>query len=376
METLAYPHMTLAHNPQSDPAIASEELMVVLSNFLPNWCRTLSQPKLSSAGWVGLLAVGVASSSWVVGTAAIAQTNASGNSGVEFIERAMSGAEGNKSESSLKPLPNFQINNERPTSLADVANGATMGFLGGDGAFREDVRRPVSTTNGAPNVGPKAVQYGSVPQRLPGSGGYLRYGMRSPQVTQLQTQLRLLGYFQGQSDGYFGNSTLASVRAFQRDRGLAIDGVVGGNTRSALYSGAGSGGAPFTAPPRAVPQGVPRPVVNQQQQVISRPRPVSRPAPVYTSGSACGNYYTRVGHRKVSGSAYSGGCRIPCVGGKNQNVVALQNRLKTLGYFNFRSTGYYGPITRHAVIRFQRANGLRPDGIAGPRTKQALRLSI
>ncbi|MGD1851528.1 MAG: peptidoglycan-binding protein [Cyanophyceae cyanobacterium] len=375
METLAYPHMTLAHRPQSDLAIAPGDVTAALSTFLPNWLRALgTQPKLSSAGWVAFLALGVATSSWVIGAAAIAQTNVPGNSGVEFVERAMKGAEGNQSPSSLKPLPNFQISNERPKSLADMANGVTMGFLGGDGAFRDDVRRPVAN-NGAPNAGARAVEYGTATQALPGSGGYLRYGMRSPQVTQLQSQLRLLGYFQGQSDGYFGNTTFAAVRAFQRDRSLAIDGVVGGNTRSALYSGAGSGGAPFTAPPRSVPQGVPRPVVNQQR-VISRPRPVSRPAPVYTSGSPCRNYYTRIGHRKVSGSGSAGGCRIPCVGSKNQNVVALQNRLKTLGYFTFRSTGYYGPITHHAVIRFQRANGLRTDGIAGPRTKQALGLSF
>ena len=34
--------------------------------------------------------------------------------------------------------------------------------------------------------------------------------------------------------------------------------------------------------------------------------------------------------------------------------------------------GSYGPATRNALIRFQRAYGLQPDGKYGPRTAQAL----
>ena len=30
--------------------------------------------------------------------------------------------------------------------------------------------------------------------------------------------------------------------------------------------------------------------------------------------------------------------------------------------------GIYGPLTEEAVITFQRANGLTPDGIVGPKT--------
>ncbi|MGQ4646165.1 peptidoglycan-binding protein [Lyngbya aestuarii] len=59
------------------------------------------------------------------------------------------------------------------------------------------------------------------------------------------------------------------------------------------------------------------------------------------------------------------------------SVVSLQNALKRAGYFpgHVSSTGYYGPITRNAVIRFQRANGLRVDGVAGPQTRRALGIS-
>lgn len=55
-------------------------------------------------------------------------------------------------------------------------------------------------------------------------------------------------------------------------------------------------------------------------------------------------------------------------------VVALQDTLKTLGYFpsSVPSTGYYGEITTDAVMAFQADYGLAVDGVAGPNTLSAL----
>jgi hypothetical protein len=57
-------------------------------------------------------------------------------------------------------------------------------------------------------------------------------------------------------------------------------------------------------------------------------------------------------------------------------VRRLQTELARLGYFHHVVTGYYGTITTGAVRRFQRAAGLRPDGIWGPRSAAALALRI
>lgn len=56
-------------------------------------------------------------------------------------------------------------------------------------------------------------------------------------------------------------------------------------------------------------------------------------------------------------------------GSSGEAVQTLQLRLKALGYFSGTGTGYFGPVTRTAVIAFQRANGLSADGIAGPITR-------
>lgn len=53
-------------------------------------------------------------------------------------------------------------------------------------------------------------------------------------------------------------------------------------------------------------------------------------------------------------------------------VGTLQRGLNTLGYSAGAADGVYGSDTEAAVRRFQKANGLAADGIAGPATRKAL----
>ena len=54
------------------------------------------------------------------------------------------------------------------------------------------------------------------------------------------------------------------------------------------------------------------------------------------------------------------------------NVAALQAALRSLGYYGAAVDGVSGPLTRSAVLSFQRRRGLAVDGIAGPATRSAL----
>lgn len=54
------------------------------------------------------------------------------------------------------------------------------------------------------------------------------------------------------------------------------------------------------------------------------------------------------------------------------DVMAVQARLIRLGYDPGPLDGWYGPKTRAAVEAFQKAQGIRVDGITGPETKTAL----
>lgn len=59
-------------------------------------------------------------------------------------------------------------------------------------------------------------------------------------------------------------------------------------------------------------------------------------------------------------------------GDRGSDVTALQQRLAELGYFQGNATGYFGPVTKEAVMSFQQAKGLTPDGVVGTNTQTAL----
>jgi cellulose synthase/poly-beta-1,6-N-acetylglucosamine synthase-like glycosyltransferase/peptidoglycan hydrolase-like protein with peptidoglycan-binding domain len=64
------------------------------------------------------------------------------------------------------------------------------------------------------------------------------------------------------------------------------------------------------------------------------------------------------------------------VGGSDRGsdrVREIQRTLRRLGYAPGPVDGLFGPRTEHAVLGFQRAHALQPDGIVGPRTLRALR---
>lgn len=71
----------------------------------------------------------------------------------------------------------------------------------------------------------------------------VRQGSRSADVTCLETRLKELGYSLKGPDNYFGTTTTAAVKAYQRSQQLAVDGIVGPKTGAALGI-RGASGAP------------------------------------------------------------------------------------------------------------------------------------
>lgn len=68
----------------------------------------------------------------------------------------------------------------------------------------------------------------------------------------------------------------------------------------------------------------------------------------------------------ISGSF--GASALSKIGSRGTEVRNIQTRLKNWGYYTGAVDGIYGTATRNAVIKFQKANGLTADGIAGPKT--------
>jgi peptidoglycan hydrolase-like protein with peptidoglycan-binding domain len=142
---------------------------------------------------------------------------------------------------------------------------------------------------------------------------YLRLGSTGEQVGIMQNRLIALGYLSGSADRTFAETTEAAVIAFQKRNSIYADGVAGPTTLAKLYS---------------------------------------------SSAKKASSVAANIGSLK---KGMSGG-----------GVAALQQQLKNLGYYSGSVDGDFGDGTEAAVISFQVANNLTPDGIAGKSTLNAI----
>jgi peptidoglycan hydrolase-like protein with peptidoglycan-binding domain len=227
----------------------------------------------------------------------------------------------------------------------------------------------------------------------------LRLGNRGSAVTTLQRNLRRLGYFDGQATGYFGSVTRRAVIRFQQDNGLTANGTVGSTTRNAINvklaqlnnpGGVGGDSDPF---PGNLNQGDRGSRVRTLQANLRRlgyfsGRPTGYFGPVTKDAVArfqrnfglnatgvadsrtLSNIASAVADRNDGNN--TAGRRVLSIGSRGRDVTLVQQRLRDLGYFRRTPTGYYGAVTKDAVVRFQRDRGLTANGITNSRTWSAL----
>ncbi len=152
----------------------------------------------------------------------------------------------------------------------------------------------------------------------------LQSGDSGSKVTQLQNALKLLGFYTGGVDGKFGSGTKKAVMQFQRVNSLTVDGLAGTQTQKLLYSQVDSG--------------------------------VSGGSSSSGSSSSGSSGFTRTLRKGYTGA----------------DVIAVQQKLKELGFYSGSVDGVYGTGSTAAVKQFQQQNGLTADGLVGSRTYTAL----
>jgi peptidoglycan hydrolase-like protein with peptidoglycan-binding domain len=150
---------------------------------------------------------------------------------------------------------------------------------------------------------------------ITGAGAFgsrtLKKGSSGNDVTVLQNRLagslkKYAAALGGPADGLFGSKTEAAVKLFQADNGLQVDGIVGPETFKKLYIKTNYGG-----------------------RLLQKDR-VDR--------------------------------------NQGYDVFFLQERLKTLGYYNGALDGKFGSETEAAVKALQTAAKITVDGVVGPQT--------
>ena len=177
--------------------------------------------------------------------------------------------------------------------------------------------------------------------------------LAAPSVRNTQICLQRLGYFKGPVTGNLGPLTKNAITRFQQANGLPAIGTVGPRTQQLLQS-------------------------RCQGRITSRPsrrRPPVIPRGNYSSSSSYTSSYSGDNYSSSSSytSSYSGDLRF---GSRGINVENLQRNLQSLGYYSDRVTGYFGEITRQAVIRFQQASQLPVTGVADARTLQEINFRL
>jgi N-acetylmuramoyl-L-alanine amidase len=138
----------------------------------------------------------------------------------------------------------------------------------------------------------------------------IREGDRSQEVADVQARLRSLGMTLDDEWGSFGSSTKEAVRAFQQQRGILVDGVVGPETWLELVEAS-----------------------------------------------------WRLGDRVLY-------LKHPAMRG--DDVATLQARLSALGFDAGRDDGIFGKKADTAVRAFQKEYDVQEDGIFGPGSHAAL----
>jgi peptidoglycan hydrolase-like protein with peptidoglycan-binding domain len=143
----------------------------------------------------------------------------------------------------------------------------------------------------------------------------LTLGSRGSAVSQLQKDLAQLGYYTNSIDGWFGPKTSEAVKSFQKAQGLKVDALVGPITKAAL-------------------------------------------------NAALQAHTDRYGTQDLT------------LDSRGPAVSQLQKDLAQLGYYTRSIDGWLGPKSLEAVKSFQKDQGLKVDGLVGPKTKAVLNAAM
>ena len=194
--------------------------------------------------------------------------------------------------------------------------------------------------------------------------------------------------------GVFTEETERAIRSVQSHFGLRADGVAGPRTYLAFGQAPGGQGPAFGRRPLGPgDRGDDVLVLQNRLNVFHYAQDIGHPADgAFDAGTeaavlrlkadAVAQGDTGFPDNAVAGPGFYDATRIytftggrPLNGGcRGFDVAFLQALLAHLGYFRGHLSGFYGPGTRDAVVAFQRAQGLRTDGVVGPQTLYALGL--
>ena len=179
--------------------------------------------------------------------------------------------------------------------------------------------------------------------------GALHIGDEGNDVKKLQKALALLGYYDLNADGKYGEGTTTAVALYQQAEELEPDGIAGKSTIKSIF-GSCAKKADITVSGET-----------DAKTAESTATPKATATPSTDSANT-------VSSLEELGDAPSASKE----GDSGAKVKKLQQALELLGYYSGDIDGDYGTKTVSAVKRFQKNRGMKQDGIAGAGTLRVL----
>jgi peptidoglycan hydrolase-like protein with peptidoglycan-binding domain len=351
METLAYLHIALAY----------EEPEITISVNIQNFFAHLKLKKLSSWIFIRLLTIAIGLAVLSIASQAMARSLQRGDNGSDvtalqqslkttgYYAGPITGYYGSLTEAAVK---RFQLSHRLlANGISNFDTQATLGEISG------------SSLPGYYN--------------LPGSRvRILQQKDWSIHVKNVQVGLTNMGYYNGLNTGYFSPETEAAVKRFQADQGLYVNGVVDVPTQQKLIEL----GAIAEAP--SYPSDQIKSILRRNDHSDAVATLQRRLSDLGYFGGPINGFFGSITENAVKRfqvdhslsadgvvrqdtlaalSMY--GSAIPNNPYYPLNVLALQRRLKSLGYDPGPLDGIMGPRTRAALQSAQQANRISANSI-------------
>ena len=167
----------------------------------------------------------------------------------------------------------------------------------------------------------------------------------NPRVEEIQQILKDAEFEPGPVDGVMGGQTRSAIRKFQKEKGLKQTSKIDSVTHLAL---------------------------NREKEAVKEPLEIESERYFFTPVSEQNQEINVATEEKKSRTDVQDeimSYRLKSRGRTKQVQAALKNA----GFYKGEVDGKEGPQTKRAIKAFQRARGLNPDGVVGPKTWEELK---